>query len=195
MSELGTYKGYPILRQKIVIKGTGDGLSDAMAINRREVETDERVYASMALHHISQHFDNSYTKPSKDSMEEPEIEGVVQVDFYRAEGAVFDERADTAKKVQKMEAKVKARKMEEKGQFQLPGAEDDLTDETDVEAPSYPDDVTIEDVAVLYADDPFDGAVAAFESMNGNGHVEPDDLGLGEAEDLNALASVGDEPF
>ena len=123
---LGYHDGHKILSQRIIINKTGDGLSQAVDIAPSVVETDSERNIAGRIHHRKTRFDNVYTKPDKDSDDEPELKGVVQVDIFDAVVIMFDERpgADAAlDEMRVLIADKAAREREAKsGQFRLPDA-------------------------------------------------------------------------
>ena len=134
---LGLHNGLPILAKKIKVTKTGDGLSQAMTIIPVDVKDGSEHYVSMRLRHTRTYHDNVFSQDDPDL-----LVGYEEVLQFRAEGAVFDDRADAAEQVFEMEARIAAKaakeaarlereKKKERGEFPLPDMPEDEDDNSE----------------------------------------------------------------
>lgn len=112
MSELGDYKGVPIIGTGITVTKLGDGLSKAMKIEPVVVEAGEVVHLIVRAVKTKDHYD--YEMDS-----DGEITGVRLVQVFQASGARFSEADVVRSGIDEMAALIAKREAEEKGQLPL----------------------------------------------------------------------------
>ena len=110
--KLGTYKGYPVIDTKIVVKGIGDGLSNPVAIEPTVVEPGKTAFLAVRVA-TSKH---RYEFASDD---EGHIIGVTLVQEFICTGAALADEKLIGAAIQKNVDHIKEEEARKKGQLTL----------------------------------------------------------------------------
>lgn len=109
MTELSSFDGRDVLRTAIAVTNAGDGLSDAMSVDPRELHVGETVYLLIEAEVSKVRFE-----PIKDT------EALARIHVLRAGTATFMEPALADSAISEMRDRVKLAKEAERGIARLP---------------------------------------------------------------------------
>lgn len=120
-SDLGEYKGYPVIGTSIIVNKLGDGLSKAVAVSPVVVHPNEPAFLGVRVRKTKERYD--FVKD-----DDGEIIGVVLVQIFDSTGATFVEEKSVGKVIQKTVDAIIADEADRKrGQLSLVMPDDDET--------------------------------------------------------------------